>query len=72
MNIGLMCLAVANLIILILLLKTMGDVHKMEGMLNATSMIIYARLRKEGKTTGDILKDIIEVAHELEKTEGAL
>lgn len=72
MNIGLMCLAVANLIILILLLKTMGDVHKMEGMLNATSMIIYARLRKEGKTTGDILKDIIEVAHELEKTEGSL
>ena len=71
MNVGLMCLAVANLIILILLLKTMGDVHKMEGMLNATSMIIYARLRKEGKTTGDILKDIIEVANELEKTEGA-
>ena len=72
MNVGLMCLAVANLIILVLVLKTMADVHKMEGMVNATSMIIYARLRKEGKTTGDVIKDILEVANELAEKEGTL
>ena len=65
-------LAVANLIMLLLVIMTMSDVKKLQGLVNALMVIAYTNLRKEGKTTGDLLNDIIEVANEMAKKEGTL
>lgn len=65
-------LAIANLIILILVIMNMSDQRKTQAMLQSVMMITYSQLRKEGKTTGDIINDIIEVANEMAKTEDPL
>ena len=65
-------LAVANLVMLLLVIMTMSDVRKLQGLVNSLMVITYTNLRKEGKTTGDLLNDIIEVANEMSEKEGNL
>lgn len=63
-------LAIANLIILILVIMTMSDLKKTQTLVHSLMAITYTQLRKEGKTTGDIINDIIEVANEMAEKEG--
>jgi len=69
MSVPIILLAVANMIILVLVIKTMSDQKTTQGMVNALMAITYTKLKKEGKTTGDLIKDIIEVANEMAQKE---
>lgn len=72
MTLSIIFLAIANFVILVLLIKTMSDLEQVKGFVNSLMVITYINLRKEGKTTGDLIKDIIEVANEMAEKEGSL
>ena len=69
MSIPIILLAIANMIILVLLIKTMSDLEQVKGFVNSLMVITYTNLRKEGKTTGDLIQDILEVANEMVQKE---